>query len=72
MQNVGTPDRIARLIVGALLILAPFVTGWALFANPLLMWGSIVIGVVLAITALFSFCPIYAALGLSTRPKRLS
>lgn len=72
MQNVGTPDRIARLIIGALLILAPFVTGWAFFANPLFMWGSLVVGAVLIATALFSFCPIYAALGLSTKPKQLS
>jgi hypothetical protein len=72
MQNVGSPDRIARLIIGALLILAPFVTGWELFANPLLMWGSVVVGAILAATAVFSFCPIYAALGLSTKPKRLS
>ncbi|WP_421760871.1 YgaP family membrane protein [Devosia sp.] len=72
MQNVGTPDRIARLVIGALLILAPLVTGWALFTNPLLMWGSLIIGVVLIATALFSFCPIYAALGLSTKPKQLS
>ena len=72
MQNVGTPDRIARLVIGALLILAPFITGWALLANPLIMWGSPIVGVVLVATALFSFCPIYAALGLSTKPTRLS
>lgn len=72
MQNVGTPDRILRLILGALLVVAPFFTGWALFANPLMVWGSVVVGAVLVATALFSFCPIYAALGLSTAPKRLS
>ena len=69
MQNLGTPDRIARLIIGVLLIAAPLVTGWEPFANPLLMWGSVVVGAILAATAIFSFCPIYAALGLRTRPR---
>ena len=36
--NVRTPDRIARLIIGVLLLVAPFVTGWALFTNPLWTW----------------------------------
>lgn len=69
MQNVGTPDRIIRLVVGALLIIAPFMTGWPLFANPVLLWGWVVFGAILVATAIFSFCPIYAALGLHTRPK---
>lgn len=69
MQNVGTPDRIIRLVVGALLIIAPFMTGWPLFANPVLLWGSVVVGAVLVATAVFSFCPIYAALGLRTLPR---
>lgn len=72
MQNVGTPDRIVRLVLGAFLIIAPFVTGWTVFAGPWMLWGSVVVGTVLVATAHFSFCPIYAALGLSTRPKRLS
>ncbi len=69
MQNVGTADRIVRLILGALLVIAPFVSGWALFSNPLVLWGSVVVGAVLVATAVFSFCPIYAALGLRTRPR---
>ena len=69
MQNVGTPDRIIRLVVGALLVIAPFVTGWPLFASPVPLWGSVIVGAVLVATAAFSFCPIYAALGLRTRPR---
>ncbi len=63
MQNVGTPDRIIRVLLGAGLIALPFLIGvpaWAL-------WASLAVGVVLIATAVFSFCPIYAALGLSSR-----
>ena len=72
MQNVGTPDRIIRLILGALLIIAPFVTGWAIWASVIALWVSVVIGAVLIATALFSFCPIYAALVLSSKRKTVS
>lgn len=64
--NVGTPDRIARLVLGAALVLLPFPSGLALFANPVWLWASIVIGAVLIVTALVRFCPLYAILGVST------
>ena len=64
--NVGTPDRIARMVIGAVLVLLPFVSGLALFANPLWLWASIVVGAVLIVTAIVRFCPLYAILGLST------
>jgi hypothetical protein len=65
--NVGTPDRIARIVVGAVLILLPFLSGLALFANPVWLWASVIVGAVLIVTALVRFCPLYAILGLSTR-----
>lgn len=64
--NVGTPDRIARLVIGAVLVLLPLLPGIALFANPLWFWASLVVGVLLIGTALVRFCPLYAILGLST------
>lgn len=64
--NVGTPDRIARLIAGVLLVIAPFVTGWQLFANPLSSWIFVIAGLVLAVTGLVRFCPAYAIFNLST------
>ena len=72
MRNVGTLDRVVRLIVGALLIAAPFTTTWSVWANPIALWASIVVGAVLVATSAFSFCPIYAALGLSSKRKRLA
>jgi len=64
--NVGTPDRIARLIIGVLLLVAPFVTGWALFANPIWTWAFVIVGLVLAVTGIVRFCPAYAIFNLST------
>ena len=68
MLNVGTPDRIIRVIIGAILIALPFFN-LPLFANPVLWWGAIVVGVVLVATAAISFCPIYYVLGIRTRPR---
>lgn len=58
-RNVGTPDQIFRVILGlALLSLLLLVEGpWR--------WAGLV-GVVPLATAAFGFCPLYAALGLST------
>ena len=62
-QNIGTVDRIARVIAGLLLLafalglIAPG-TGWNWLG-----W----IGVVPLLTAFIAFCPAYSLLGLSSR-----
>mgnify|MGYP002336205885 CR=1 FL=1 len=74
MSNVGTLDRIIRFILGALLVAAPFVTGWPLWGGGLAFWFAVTFGVVLIATSALSFCPIYSALRLSSkrRPTRTS
>lgn len=57
--NVGTIDRVLRIVVGAALI------GLAA-TGTVGMWGWI--GVVPLATGLFKFCPAYAIFGLSTCP----
>jgi len=64
--NVGTPDRIIRVIFGLLLIAAPFITGWTLFSNPLWTWGAVLVGLVLIVTGVLRFCPAYRLLKLDT------
>ncbi len=55
--NVGTPDQIARIVVGAgLIVLAVTET-----IGP---WGWI--GIVPVLTGVFRFCPAYTLLGIST------
>lgn len=58
-QNVGSTDKIARIVVGALLILLALTgtIGW---------WGWI--GVVPIATALMGWCPAYTLLGIKTCP----
>ena len=59
--NVGTLDRIARVVLGLVLI-ALTLTG------TIGVWGWI--GVVPLATGLFRFCPIYPLLGMSTCPMK--
>ena len=63
--NVGTVDRIFRLIVGAALVAAVFVMNIALGSAPgIAMLG---IGGILIVTALIRFCPIYGVFGWRTK-----
>jgi Protein of unknown function (DUF2892) len=59
--NVGSIDRFARVLIGLLLItLAALGT--------IGVWGWI--GVVPLATAIFSVCPLYSVLGISTCPMK--
>lgn len=64
--NVGTIDRVMRLIIGVVLVALPFVTSFALWANPVWMYGAVVVGLVLIVTAALRFCPLYRILGMRT------
>lgn len=59
VQNVGSADKIARIVVGALLIVLALmgIIGW---------WGWI--GVIPIATALMGWCPAYTLLGIKTCP----
>lgn len=65
-RNVGSVDRIVRLVVGALLVVLPFVSSMALFNSSAGTAVSVIVGVVLIATALMNFCPIYRVLGIRT------
>ncbi|GAA4004792.1 DUF2892 domain-containing protein [Comamonas faecalis] len=59
--NVGTIDRVLRILAGIVLIAlaATGTVGW---------WGYI--GVVPLLTGLFRFCPAYGLLGINTCPLK--
>ena len=59
--NVGTVDRVLRIVVGLVLI------GLAA-TGTVGLWGWI--GVVPLATGLFGFCPAYTLLGINTCPMK--
>lgn len=64
--NVGTIDQYARIVVGLALV------GYALQDGLAIQgwhWAGL-IGLVLLGTAFFKSCPLYSALGISTRSVR--
>lgn len=58
--NVGTIDRIVRIILGIGLVAMVFV-------GPQTPWGWL--GLIFIVTGAISWCPIYKAAGLSTSSK---
>jgi len=65
--NVGSIDRIIRILVGLGLVAAALLTGYA----PASAVGiaMIAVGAILVLTALVRFCPIYGIFRLRTAPK---
>lgn len=59
-SNVGSIDRLLRLVLGAGLVLLAL-------TGTIGAWGWI--GMVFVVTAFVKFCPIYAMLGLCTDKK---
>lgn len=63
--NIGTPDRIVRLVLGVVLVLLPFVADF----TTLWTWISVIAGIVLIVTAMLRFCPAYSIFGIRTGGK---
>jgi membrane protein implicated in regulation of membrane protease activity len=59
--NVGGIDRIARIVVGIVLIALVFV-------GPKTAWGWL--GLIPLITGVFSTCPLYSLIGFSSCPLK--
>lgn len=64
--NVGTIDRLFRVVAGLILMALPFVTNLPIFANDLYKYGAIVVGLVMLGTAGLRFCPAYRIFGIRT------
>lgn len=61
--NIGTPERIIRLILGVALLLLPLVV----VLGNLWTWISVIVGLVLIVTGALRFCPAWSIFGISTR-----
>lgn len=64
--NVGNIDRIARAVLGVILLIAPFLGAVPLFDSVVAATISVVVGLVLLATAATRLCPLYSMLGINT------
>lgn len=64
--NLGTIDRVFRIVLGIVLLLAPFVSGMTLFASATATVVSVIVGIVLLATSAMRFCPLYRIFGIRT------
>ncbi|WP_341235216.1 DUF2892 domain-containing protein [uncultured Sulfitobacter sp.] len=64
--NLGNLDRVIRIILGLALIVAPLLNIPAVWSSTVLSYGSMAVGLVLVVTGLFRFCPLYRIFGIST------
>lgn len=63
--NVGSTDRVIRIILGiALLAVWFFAPGFGL------RWVPLVLGILALATGLLSTCPLYSLLGINTCPTK--
>jgi hypothetical protein len=65
-RNVGSVDRVLRIILGLVLIAYAIPIGFSQTGWNWVGW----IGVVPILTAVFSTCPAYSILGISTCPVK--
>ena len=64
--NMGMVDRVARFIIGLVLIAYAIPLGFSATGWNWVGW----IGVVPLATSVFGFCPLYTVLGVSTCPAK--
>ena len=63
-RNVGTADQVVRVVIGVLVV-AALVTGAV--TGPLAYLAALIAAIML-VTGVVGFCPLYAILGVRTRP----
>ncbi len=63
-KNVGSVEKIIRIVVGALLIIG------GLMGQGIWMWLGLIIGAILVITGLLGTCPIWSVLGINTNGNK--
>jgi hypothetical protein len=66
MSNIGSVDRIVRIVAGLLLIAFAIPVGFPQTGWNWVGW----IGIVPLLTGTFAFCPAYALFGMSTCPAK--
>lgn len=65
-DNVGSTDRVIRILLGIVLIAAPLLNLPAIWSSGIWAYGAMIVGAVLIVTGLLRMCPIYRLLGVTT------
>jgi len=63
-KNVGTIDRVVRVVLGIVLL-----AGYFVYPDATYRWAFL-LGIIPLVTGLVSSCPIYSILGISTCPLK--
>ncbi len=64
--NVGTIDRIARALLGLVLLYLAFLSGLPLFEGGLMKILAAAVGIVMLVVAATRVCPVYSIFGFKT------
>ena len=65
-RNVGTVDRVIRIILGLILLIGPMQMGYSCAVAYIVM----LIGVILLITGIIGYCGLYNVIGINTLKKK--
>ena len=64
--NMSHIDLLIRALLGAVLLLLPLLNIPPVWSSAFWAFGSMSVGLVLLLTAVVRFCPLYRLLGIST------
>lgn len=64
--NLGSIDRVFRIILGVILLAAPFMSGLAIFSSPVATGVAVIAGIIMLATSAMRFCPLYRLFGMRT------
>lgn len=67
LQNEGLWDRVIRFVLGAILACLWYAT----LVTGVLATVALVVGLILMLTGLVGWCPLYSLFGLKTRPTQV-
>ncbi len=66
IANLGSIAHSIRIILGLVLLTAPFLSGLAIFASTTATLIAVIVGIVMLATSAMRFCPLYRIFGVRT------
>jgi len=65
IKNIGSTDKIIRLIIAIIALAAKFFIP----LNGILGYVALAVAVIMIVTGMLNFCPIWSAFGINTKKK---